>query len=59
MNSGAANDMDTFGRRISPQVIQEIELSAYRGRKLRSKEAEAILGTRYLGRDVEFAETTV
>jgi hypothetical protein len=31
VNSGAANDMDTFGKRISPQVIQEIELSAYRG----------------------------
>jgi hypothetical protein len=26
--------MDTFGKRISPQVIQEIRFSACRGRKL-------------------------
>jgi hypothetical protein len=26
--------MDTFSERISPQVIQEIQLSAYGGRKL-------------------------
>jgi hypothetical protein len=32
-----ANDLDTFGKRISPQVIQEIQLSAYRDRKLRSR----------------------
>jgi hypothetical protein len=28
--------MDTFGKQNSPQVIQEIQLSAYRGRKLRT-----------------------
>jgi hypothetical protein len=39
VNSGAANDMDTFGKRISPQAIQEIQLSAYRGRKLRVNDA--------------------
>jgi hypothetical protein len=33
--------MDTFGKRISPQAIQEIQLSAYRGRKLRSRHRDA------------------
>ena len=28
MNIGAANHMDTFGKRILPQVIQEIRFSA-------------------------------
>ncbi len=37
MNIGWANDMDTFGKRISPQVTQEIQISAYCGRKLRSR----------------------
>ena len=36
MNIGAANDMDTFGKRILPQVIQQIQLSAYRARKLQT-----------------------
>jgi hypothetical protein len=36
VNIGAANDMDTFGKRILPQVIQQIQLSAYRARKLRA-----------------------
>src|ERR1700730_8981020 len=30
--------MDTFGERILPQVIQQIQLSAYRARKLRPNE---------------------
>jgi hypothetical protein len=34
VNIGAANDMDTFGKRILPQVIQEIRFSAYCARKL-------------------------
>jgi hypothetical protein len=36
VNIGAANDMDTFGKRILPQVIQEIRFSAYCARKLQS-----------------------
>jgi hypothetical protein len=39
---GAANDMDTVGERILPQVIQQIQLSAYRARKLRAKAAGKI-----------------
>jgi hypothetical protein len=39
VNIDSANDMDTFGKRNSPQVIQEIQLSAYRGRKLRTRRA--------------------
>jgi hypothetical protein len=35
VNIGAANHMDTFDKRISPQVIQEIRFSACRGHKLR------------------------
>jgi hypothetical protein len=37
VNIGAANDMDTFGKRILPQVIQEIRFSAYCARKLQSR----------------------
>ena len=37
MNVGSTNHMDTFGERISPQVIQEIQLSAYCGRKLQAR----------------------
>jgi hypothetical protein len=36
VNIGAANDMDTFGKRISPQAIQEIRFSAYCGHKLQT-----------------------
>jgi hypothetical protein len=50
VNSGAANDMDTFGKRISPQVIQEIELSAYRGRKLRSRTGASNCERQYISR---------
>jgi hypothetical protein len=38
VNIGAANHMDTFGKRISPQVIQEIRFSACRGRKLQARD---------------------
>ena len=37
MNIGAANDMDTFGKRILPQVIQELRFSAYCARKLQTR----------------------
>jgi hypothetical protein len=37
VNVGSTNHMDTFGERISPQVIQEIQLSAYCGRKLQPR----------------------
>jgi hypothetical protein len=41
VNIGAANDMDTVGKRILPEVIQQIQLSAYRARKLRIKRGGA------------------
>jgi hypothetical protein len=48
VNIGAANDMDTFGKRILPQVIQEIRFSAYCARKLQA--SELIDGYRFEGR---------
>jgi hypothetical protein len=36
VNIGAANHMHTFGKRISPQEIQEIRFSACRGRELQT-----------------------
>ena len=34
--------MDTVGKRILPQVIQQIQLSAYRARKLRAKRSQIL-----------------
>jgi hypothetical protein len=42
VNIGAANDMDTFGKRISPQAIQEIRFSAYCGHKLQPKKGSGV-----------------
>jgi hypothetical protein len=54
VNIGAANDMDTFGKRILPQVIQEIRFSAYCARKLQPSRRSRIVDHRNLiASDVE------
>jgi hypothetical protein len=42
VNIGVSNDMDTFDKRISPQVIHEIQLSACRYRKLQFRFAGGV-----------------
>jgi hypothetical protein len=53
VNIGAANDMDTFGKRILPQVIQEIRFSAYCARKLQLSGFNSLAMPQNLREDLE------
>jgi hypothetical protein len=55
VNIGAANDMDTFGKRILPQVIQEIRFSAYCARKLQTSADDSSSNHRASGRGQSYA----